>query len=71
MAMTEEQAFRRAVEGICRGATGYAAYNDLYEPIWVVRFSNGHLIEGKDKHDVARQTDTYAQGVKRLTGEYP
>ena len=69
--MTEEQAFKRTVEGMHWGATGYTTYNGLYGLVWVIQFSNGHRIEGKDKHDVARQADTYAEGVKRLTGEYP
>ncbi len=71
MAMTEEQAFKRAVEDMHWGARGYTRYSDFYELLYGVEFANGHRVEGKNKHDVARQADTYAQGVKNLTGEWP
>ena len=72
---TEEQQgimFCRAVQAQWPGARAQA-YRETVLSTWLyaVKFANGMVIEGPDMMVVARQADTYAQGVKNLTGEYP
>lgn len=70
----EEQGVRfcRAAQAHFPGARAQA-YRETVLGTWLyaIKFANGMVIEGPDMMVVARQADTYAQGVKNLTGEYP
>lgn len=64
--------FCRAVHARWPGARAQAYREPVYgEWLYSIKFANGMVIEGPDMMAVARQADTYAQGVKNLTGEYP
>lgn len=64
--------FERGVRMTWPGARGSVdiSYIDL-ESTFLIKFSNGALIQGREKNVVIADAIAYAKVVKRLTGKTP
>lgn len=73
MALTEAQAWSRAVESFCPGAKGWVEIREWEDPrpLWCAQFKNGMVFSDYAKDIVAKQANDYARGVLQLTGEPP
>lgn len=64
--------FCRAVQAHWPGARAYASSDPVYgEWTYAIKFANDTVFSGTDMMTVVRQAETYAAGIKALTGEYP
>lgn len=69
----EHDLFKRSVELLTPGARGFvwiAGWMDP-RPVYTITFKNGAVFEGQTKHKVFEEAKTYANGLYRLSGEFP
>ena len=69
----EHDLFARSVSLLAPSARGFvwiAGWMDP-RPVYTIVFKNGAVFEGQTKHVVIDDAKVYADGLYRLTGEFP
>lgn len=73
IAENEHDQFKRSVALLAPSARGFvwiAGWMDP-RPVYTITFKNGAVFEGQVKHRVIEEAKAYANGLYRLTGEFP
>ena len=69
----EHDLFNRSAALLAPSARGFvwiAGWMDP-RPVYTITFRNGAVFEGQTKHAVINDAKVYADGLYRLTGEFP
>jgi len=67
----ESDTFCRQIQSTWQFSHASVSFNQETGVKYLIRFCNGVEFTGQSKRDTIQEARLYAEGIKRLTGEYP